>query len=217
MNKKLMLFLLIVILIILSSPIDLTNNPNENNKANIGIKVTNFLLEKGINPYFVIVIISMLPIIELRGSIPIGILFLNLNWIPVIIFSIIGNMLPIFFILLFFQFIEKILRKFSFFNKFFDWLFKKTLSKGKSIEKYKELGLMFFVGIPLPFTGAWTGSLIAYLLKLSYIKSIIFIFLGVISATIIVTILTYFKFIGLIIALTVFIILTIISLIIKKD
>lgn len=186
-------------------------------KKSIGIKITDFLLNKGIDPYIIVLLISMLPFIELRGSIPIGILFLKLQWVPVIIISIIGNMIPIFFILLFFGFFEKILRKIKLFNSFFDWLFKKTLSKSKSIERYKELGLMFFVGIPLPVTGAWTGSLIAYLLKLSYIKSLIFIFLGVLSAAFIVIVITYFKLIGLIVALTIFIIITIIGAIVKKN
>ena len=190
---------------------------NTEDKASIGIKITEFLFNKGINPYIIIFLISILPFIELRGSIPIGILFLNLDWIPVIIVSIIGNMFPIFFIILFFNFLEKILRKISFLNKFFNWLFKKTLIKSKSFEKYKEAGLVFFVGIPLPMTGAWTGSLIAYLLKFSYLKSILFIFLGVLCAAFIVTIITYFKITGLIVALIIFTIITIISIILRKN
>lgn len=186
-------------------------------KKALSIKITEFLKNKNVNPYIIIFLISVLPFIELRGSIPIGILFLNLEWIPVIIVSIIGNMLPIFFIILFFDLFEKILRKISFFNKFFDWLFKRVLSKSKPIEKYKEIGLVFFIGIPLPMTGAWTGSLIAYLLKLSYLKSIIFIFLGVLSAAVIVTTITYFKIVGLIVALIIFIGITLISAAFKKD
>ncbi|HOJ64145.1 MAG TPA: small multi-drug export protein [Spirochaetota bacterium] len=210
MKKLLLNFLFIFIVITFLFSIE------SHEKKDIGIKITEFFLDKGINPYFIILIISMLPIVELRGSIPIGILFLKLQWIPVIIISIIGNMLPIFFILLFFGFVEKILRKISIFDKFFNWLFKKTISKSKSIEKYKELGLMFFIGIPLPVTGAWTGSLIAYLLKLSYIKSIIFIFLGVLAAAFIVSAITYFKLIGLIVALAIFIVITISGMIFKK-
>jgi len=154
------------------------------------VRFAEMLKNKGINPYFIVMLLAMLPIFELRGSIPVGILVMKLDIAPVIIYSIIGNMLPIFFILLFFAPIEKILRKIKFFDKFFDWLFARTKAKSKSIEQYEEIGLMIFVGIPLPMTGAWTGCLAAYIFKLSYLKSILFIFFGVLLACIIVTALT---------------------------
>lgn len=160
------------------------------NNIGLGDRLSNQLINIGINPYIVILIIAMLPIIELRGAIPTGILFLQLNPIFVVLISIIGNMLPIFFILFLFKFFEKILRKIKIFDRFFDWLFKRTLAKSKDIEQYQELGLMIFVAIPLPMTGAWTGALIAYLLKLSYIKSLIYIFLGVLIASTVVSIFT---------------------------
>ena len=161
-----------------------------------GKRIADKLIEHGINPYIVILMIAVLPIVELRGSIPVGIALLKLNWIYVIIFSLIGNMLPIFFILFIFGFFEKFLRRFKIFDKFFDWLFKRTVAKSKKIEKYEELGLMFFVAVPLPVTGAWTGSLVAYLMKFSYKKSLLFIFLGVIIACIIVSVLTYLLLMG---------------------
>ncbi|HQB61681.1 MAG TPA: small multi-drug export protein, partial [Spirochaetota bacterium] len=120
----------------------------------------------------------------------------------------IGNMIPIFFVLFLFKYVEKFLRRFKVFDVFFDKLFARTIAKSKSVEEFQELGLAFFVAIPLPVTGAWTGSLIAYLLKLSYLKSIFFIFLGVVCAGAIVSVITYFKMTGLIIALSVLVIIT---------
>jgi len=181
--------------------------------SSYGERLAQDLYNKGINPYLVILIISTIPIVELRGAIPIGILFFKLNWSYVILISIIGNMLPIFFVLFIFEYIEKLLRKIKFFNNIFDWIFKITIAKSKTIEDYQEFGLALFVGIPLPATGAWTGSLIAYLLKLSYLKSIIFIFLGVLIAAVIVSIITFLEFIGLIIAIVLLVTFTIIGII----
>jgi len=163
------------------------------------LKFTDWLKSKGIDPYIIVLLLAMLPIFELRGSIPVGILALKLDIVQVIIYSIIGNMIPIFFILFFFKPIEKLLRKINFFNKFFDWLFERTKAKSKSIEKYEEVGLMLFVGIPLPLTGAWTGCLAAYIFKLSYLSSLLYIFLGVLIACAIVVTLTLLWQIGAVI------------------
>lgn len=161
-----------------------------------GAKIANWFINIGINPYLVVFLIAMLPIVELRGAIPVGILFLKLQWVYVILFSIIGNILPIFLILFLFGAFEKLARHIPILNKFLDWLFKRTMSKSHKIETYQELGLMFFVSIPLPVTGAWTGSLLAYIMKLKYAKSILFIFLGVLIAAIIVSVLTLLTSMG---------------------
>ena len=179
----------------------------------LGFRLASKMIEHHINPYIAIFLIAVIPIVELRGAIPIGILFFHLKWHWVILASIVGNMMPIFFVLFIFRFVEKFLRRFKTFDKLFDWFFAKTLAKSESVEKYQELGLTFFVGIPLPVTGAWTGSLIAYLMHLSYTKSILYIFLGVISAAIIVSVITYFKWIGLIVAVSVLTLITVIGII----
>lgn len=156
------------------------------------------LKDMGIDPYLVILLIATLPIIELRGAIPVGLLvFKELDPVLVIIFSIIGNMFPIFFILFLLGPVERLLRKIKIFDRFFDWLFKRTIARSKTIEKYEEFGLMLFVAIPAPITGAWTGSLASYLFKLSYTKSILFIFFGVLIAAAIVTTLSFYWQIGL--------------------
>lgn len=141
-------------------------------------------------------LIAMIPIFELRGAIPIGIYSYHLSYWTVIPLAIAGNMVPIFFILLFFDFVTKIFFKFKFTKKLLEAIFRRTRSKSEIIEKYEEIGLMFFVAIPLPITGAWTGSLAAYLMGLSFWKSIFFIFLGVCIAAVVVTFLTSLKWIG---------------------
>ncbi len=129
---------------------------------------------------------SMIPWIESRYIIPYALWEFNWELWQVFPLAILGNMLPIPFVLLFFKFVEKFLRRFRFWTKVMDWLFKRTRERadGKII-KYKYLGLIMFVAVPLPFTGAWTGSLIAYLFDLKFSKSVLTILLGVIiSATI---------------------------------
>lgn len=143
---------------------------------------------QGIPPIAVIIFISMLPFIELRGSIPIAIFVYNMDWAEAFFLSVIGNMIPVPFILLFFKYVEKWLRRFSLFEKFFNWLYERTRKKSKSwVEKYGALGLIVFVAIPLPMTGAWTGSLISYLFDLKFTKAILWIFIGVVIVGIIVS------------------------------
>ena len=141
-------------------------------------------------------LISMIPIFELRGSIPIGVHRYKLPYWKVIPISIVGNMFPIFFILLFFDFVTKIFFKVPFLKKILEAIFARTRRKTAVIKKYEEIGLMLFVAIPLPITGAWTGSLAAYLFGLKFWKSILFIFLGVCIAAVVVTLLSSLKWIG---------------------
>jgi len=134
---------------------------------------------------------SMIPWIESRYVIPYALWEFHWELWQVFPLAILGNMFPIPFVLLFFKFVEKFLRKFRFWTKSMDWLFKRTRERadGKII-KYEYLGLIMFVAVPLPFTGAWTGSLIAYLFDLNFSKSVLTILLGVIiSAT--VTVILY--------------------------
>lgn len=161
----------------------------------LGQKIAGYLIRKRVNPYVSVLVIAMLPVVELRGAIPAGIA-MGLRWELVILFSIIGNMVPIFFILFFLAPVEKILRNIKLLDRFFVWLYKRTLRKSDSVKKYEQIGLMFFVSIPLPVTGAWTGSLIAYLLKFKYFMSIVYIFLGVCIAGAIVSTITYLAMLG---------------------
>jgi len=149
--------------------------------------ISEALLNSGFAPELVIVIIAALPIIELRGAIPFGINLLGMPWYTVLPLAIIGNILPVPFILLFLQAAVRILSRFSVFEKFFTWLFERTRKRSSVIEKYKRIGLVLFVAVPLPVTGAWTGSLAAVLLGLDRRWACIAIFTGVLIAGVIVT------------------------------
>ncbi len=147
----------------------------------------------GLPPILIPFIISMIPILELRG----GLIAASILGIPMweaIGVCVLGNILPIPFILLF---IEKILNwmegcKIGWMRKLALWLKARgTGKKADKIRKVEFLGLLLFVGIPLPGTGAWTGSLIASLLHVSRKKSVPAIFLGLILATVIMCIVSY--------------------------
>ena len=134
-----------------------------------------------------VLIISMLPIAELRGAIPYGVAH-GLPLVKVWIVSIVGNMIPIPFILFLLSPIEKFFRRWKLWDNLLDKVFDYTRRKTrKSIEKWEALSLIIFVAIPLPVTGAWTGSLAAYLFGLDIKKSIAYIFIGVLIASFIVT------------------------------
>jgi|UniRef100_A0A7V3VUE0 uncharacterized membrane protein len=158
------------------------------------------LVAKGISPELAVFITSMIPIVELRGALPLAINLFHIPWYEAFFLSFIGNILPVPFIFLFLKPLTDLLCKIPFFKRFFDWLFKRTRGKGSAIEKYEEIGLLVFVAIPLPGTGAWTGALLAYLMALDFKKSFLFISLGVFAAGIIVTSLCLLGWTGAIIA-----------------
>ena len=147
-------------------------------------------LFKGINKDVVIFIISLMPILELRGGL-LAASFLKIPYIRALIICVVGNILPIPFVLMFLEIIFKWMEKWKPTKNVVKWLEKKGNSKRSQIDKYGYLGLILFVGIPLPGTGAWTGSLVAILLGLDKKKSFICIILGVILASIIMSILSY--------------------------
>lgn len=135
---------------------------------------------------------SMIPWIEARYIMVYAINLLGWEWWQALPIAVIGNMLPIPFILLFFKFVEKFLRNYKFWADIMDWLFAKTRKRAdRKIRRYEYLGLLLFVAIPLPFTGAWTGALIAYLFGLNFSKSLITIFIGVIIAAFIMIVLIF--------------------------
>ena len=154
--------------------------------------LVNFFIDlfSGINKNFLVFIISMLPIVELRGGL-IAASILKIEFVKAFIICFIGNILPVPFILLLIEKIFDLLKKWKPTKKIVNKLEKKTLSKSEQINKYGYWGLLLFVGIPLPGTGAWTGTLLAVLLKLNRKKSFLFITLGVLLAGIIMSILSY--------------------------
>lgn len=140
--------------------------------------------------YVIIFIISLLPILELRG----GLIAAKLLGLPAFysfIICFIGNILPIPIILWLIKPLFNYLKKYKLCNKFITWCENKANTKKEQIERLKYLGLFLFVGIPLPGTGAWTGCLIATLLGMDQKKSMIAAISGVILAGIIMLIFSY--------------------------
>ena len=144
----------------------------------------------GLGKEVVVFIISMMPLLELRGGL-LAAALLKMDFVPAYLISIVGNTLPIPLVLLFLDKVFNFLKKSKKLNKLISKLEKKILSKKGQIEKYGYLGLLLFVGIPLPGTGAWTGAGLAVLLNLNKKKAFVSIMLGVILASIIMSILSY--------------------------
>jgi len=192
--KRLIIFLMLSFLIV-------TISFSEEKELSSGEKIAISLEEKGLSPELVILIISMLPIVELRGAIPIGINLFGLNPIFTFFLSVFGNMLPIIPILLLLKPISNYLMRFKIWNRFFTWLFERTQKKiSGDIEKYKSLGLCVFVAIPLPATGAWTGAVAGFIFGFKFWNALLAILLGVVIAGIIVTVLSVLGWIGALIA-----------------
>lgn len=134
--------------------------------------------------------VSLLPVLECRGGIIVGRL-LGLPLAETVIISMLGNILPIPFILLFIKKIFKWLKPTKFFGKFVNRIEEHAMKKSDALKQGEFLGLMLFVGIPLPGTGAWTGAMISALLGIRIKKSILPIFLGVIMASVIISLIMY--------------------------
>ena len=145
-------------------------------------------------------LISAAPIVELRLAIPIAINEYNIDWYYAFLICVAGNILPVPFILWFLSPVSDLLSRISIFNALIQWVFKYTRQRGGLVEKYGKLGLIILVAIPLPGTGAWTGSLVAFLLGVDFKSAFYCILVGVIIAGIIVTILSLLGWTGAIIA-----------------
>lgn len=137
----------------------------------------------------IVFLISMLPILELRGSL-LAAGFLKMEFLSTFLVAVVGNMLPIPFILVFIDKIFAYLKK-TRLKGMVERLENKALSKSDQIKKYGKFGLFLFVAIPLPGTGAWTGALAASLLRMKPKESILPIFLGVVTAGLIMSLLSF--------------------------
>ena len=147
-------------------------------------------LSQYISPEGAVFIISMIPLLELRGGL-LAASLLKISAAKAIPLCIVGNIIPIPFILLFIKQIFKILKKTKLFRGLVIKMENRAMKKSDQVKKYEFLGLMLFVGIPLPGTGAWTGSLIASLLEIDIKKSSMAILCGIIMATVIMYIVSY--------------------------
>ena len=135
---------------------------------------------------------SMIPIIELRGAIPLG-AALGLPMWQSYLLAVLGNMLPVPIILLF---VKKVLSfmskcKLKLFNKVANWVYAKAEKNKAKIEKYSFWGVALFVGIPLPMTGAWTGSLVAAMIDMKFSKALLSALIGVLGAGVVMSLISY--------------------------
>ena len=158
--------------------------------TSFGKDITQYLQQQGIPKPLIVLLISMLPIVELRGAIPVAIGLLGMSWWESLFYAIIGNMLPIPLVLLFMNKLTILLNKWSFTRNLLTKIFARTRSKSKVIERYQEIGLTLFIAIPLPITGAWTGSLAAHIFGLKFWKSLACALAGVSIAGVIMTLLS---------------------------
>lgn len=153
------------------------------------------MLNNKIVQYLIVFLISMVPIVELRGAVPIGLEYFHLDLIPTMIISVVGNMLPVPIIYLFARKVLEWGKDKSVIGKFFTWCLLKGERGGRKLEASAGKGLYWalfmFVGIPLPGTGAWTGTLAASFLDLDFKKTVIAVMGGVVLAGIIMAIFSY--------------------------
>lgn len=175
-----------------------------------GAKIALHLEEKGVSREVAVAAISTLPIVELRGAVPAGHILYEVSEKPlagkvqlsvwIFVLAVVGNMIPIPFILLLLGPLSRFCMQVEPGRRFFEWLFARTRKKSASIEKYEALGLTVFVAIPLPVTGGWTGAMAAFLMGIPFWKAMLYILLGVMIAGVIMTVLSLLGWIGAAIA-----------------
>ena len=160
----------------------------------------NELLSLDPSNVFVVLAIAASPISELRGAIPVAITGFHFPWYYAFLLAIIGNLIPVALLLLLFDTLYRLLSKIGIVERKLHWLVEHTRRRGKLIERYERIGLMLFVAIPLPITGAWTGSLAAVLFGIKFKHAFVSIFIGILIAGSIVTCLSLLGWTGAIIA-----------------
>ena len=149
-----------------------------------------FKLMGEVTKRLIIFFLSMVPVIELRGAIPMG-FGLKLPLVETLIYSIAGNILIIPIVVLLFTRMIHLMKKIKLTEKIANWIESRTQRKSEKVENLVFLGLMLFVAVPLPGTGAWTASMIAGFMQLKLRKVFLPIALGVVGAAVIVTLVTY--------------------------
>ena len=145
-----------------------------------------------LTPQWITFFIAALPIVELRLAIPwalapTSVFGGGLEWWQAFIWAICGNFVPIIPLLVILEPVSNWLRRWSLFDRFFEWLFTRTRKRGKWIERYEALGLILFVGIPLPGTGVWTGAVAAFVFGIRFRYALPCVVLGMLLAAILVT------------------------------
>ncbi|MCK4349359.1 MAG: small multi-drug export protein [Candidatus Krumholzibacteria bacterium] len=146
-----------------------------------------FLLVQEITPRLITLVLAALPVSELRGAIPYAIVACGMSWQEAYIIAVIGNFIPVIPLLFLFESVSNYLMRYRLFNRFFTWLFERTRRKGRLIERFEAVGLVLFVAVPLPVTGAWTGCVAAFIFKVPLKYAIPAVLLGIMIAGTVVT------------------------------
>ncbi len=180
-----------------TAPAAETEVPHHGRSERIAAWVAN---KTGLSKEMVVLVISALPIVELRGSIPVGIGIYKMSWWVVFLISVAGNMIPVPMIILLLRPLAQACQNSRAGRWFFDWIYARARRKAAEVEKFELLGLAIFVAIPLPATGAWTGAMIASLLGIPMWHALGSILLGVVIAGVIMTVLSLLGWIGATIA-----------------
>lgn len=139
-----------------------------------------------------IILIAAMPIFELRLAIPLGLIKFNLPVVKVYFLSLLGNIAPVLPLLFFFKYFFHKIERIKIIGKLFKWWFKNVEKRSKIVEKWGFWGLVCFVAIPLPITGAWTGSVAATLFEMKIKKAFLAILTGVAIAGVIVSLIVIF-------------------------
>jgi uncharacterized membrane protein len=146
-----------------------------------------FLKNLHLNKEVITLVVSMMPVFELRGSIPLAVLHFNMPVAKAFLISWIGNLIPVLPIIYFLEPIRKILSHIRIMDRFFTWFYARTYKRSKKVMRLGAIGLTLFVAIPLPVTGAWTGSVAAILFDIKPRYAFPAIILGVTIAGLVVT------------------------------
>jgi uncharacterized membrane protein len=154
------------------------------------------LINSNLSQSLITFLLAMIPISELRGALLVAIPVFHMPWYQAFYLAVIGNLIPVPFLLLFFDAVSKLIKKNKRGKQLIDWLLSRTAKRMGNMEKYKFAGLMVFVAIPLPLTGAWTACLAAYIMGMPFWKAFLSISSGVLAAGVIVTILALLGWIG---------------------
>ena len=144
-------------------------------------ELINFITEFSISDQLATVLLSMTPVVGIRAALPVAVLVYDMNIYWAYFWSVLGEFFPVFFILKFLGVVSQWLSlKFGFMKKFFDFLFSKTRREyNHRVHKYGLFALFLYTGIPLPFSGAWTASLVTFLFGFPHKKALPVIFCGV--------------------------------------
>ena len=140
-----------------------------------------------ISPELITVLLAALPVSELRGAIPYAMTVGGMGWQKAFALSVVGNFLPVVPILLLLESVSNWLRRYRLWDRFFTWLFERTRRRGRLVERFEAAGLVLFVAVPLPVTGAWTGCIAAFIFKIPLKLALPAILCGILIAGTVVT------------------------------